>query len=208
MKECKEREHAAQLRTKIENLKIKRILTIKSASVGLNTDVLNAVFTAKPGEVNEMEIIRTGNFSQLANLVQVKKNSFSIPLYKPFVFFEASGSKSTMYAYDMINMKAPLHICLKACSGVVAHTDISEFQARGPVILNRQRQDGQQPSSSIQPSAVAYAAQSNSSAPMWAWQRQQYNAAARNGFAVEEFQEPEAGGNPHIVSTQQIVWNI
>ncbi len=71
LEECKEMEHAAQIRIKIGNLKTKRALIIKSASAGLNTDILNAVFAAKPGEVNEIEIIRTGNFSQLANLVKV-----------------------------------------------------------------------------------------------------------------------------------------
>ncbi len=71
LKGCKEKEHAAQLRMKIGNLKTKRALIIKSASSGLNTDVLNAVFAAKPGEVNEAEILRTGNFALLANLVKV-----------------------------------------------------------------------------------------------------------------------------------------
>ncbi len=71
LKGCKEKEHTAQIRAKIVNLKTKRALINKSASAGLNTDVLNAVFAAKPGEVDEMEIIRMGNFSQLANLVKV-----------------------------------------------------------------------------------------------------------------------------------------
>ncbi len=71
MKGCKEKEHAAQIRDKIVNFKTKRALIIKSASAGLNTDVLNAVFAAKPGEVDEIEIIRMGDFSQLASLVKV-----------------------------------------------------------------------------------------------------------------------------------------
>eukprot|EP01084_Bolivina_argentea_P057384 104839_1 len=139
LKGCKEKEHTAQIRAKIVNLKTKRALINKSASTGLNTDVLNAVFAAKPGEVDEMEIIRTGNFSQLANLV-------------------------------------------KAGNSANQHTQL---------------QGGKQSPNSIQTS-LAFTVQNNSTAPVWAWQKQQQqHTAAQNGFASGEFQELEVDNNTH-----------
>jgi hypothetical protein len=43
--------------------------TPQTASAGLDPDILNAIFAARPGELNEEEILRTGDYSQLTAML-------------------------------------------------------------------------------------------------------------------------------------------
>ncbi|CAM9139107.1 unnamed protein product [Chrysoparadoxa australica] len=62
------------LEEKLEQVQMKRMLIVKTASAGLEPTVLNAIFATRPGELDEAALLRSGDFSKLGALLREIKD--------------------------------------------------------------------------------------------------------------------------------------